>query len=322
MSSKPSSSRNRPASHASRANKALPEDQANRISAPEAEKPAEILDAALYLVATPIGNLGDMSDRAKKILAAADLIACEDTRVTKKLAQAFGFTAPLIAYHEHNAEKVRPKLIEKVKNGNVVALVSDAGTPLISDPGYKLAASAIDEGIGLISIPGASAPLTALLLSGLPSDRFFFNGFLPSKTGARCKSLKELETIPSTLIFFESANRLAKSLIDMAAVLGNRPAAVARELTKKFEEVRRGSLQDLAAHYTEAGGPKGEIVVVVGPPGKAAAMITDASLDEQIRDALGQNSLRDAAEIVATATGLPKKKVYQRALGLATKTDD
>ncbi|WP_211212084.1 16S rRNA (cytidine(1402)-2'-O)-methyltransferase [Kiloniella laminariae] len=260
-----------------------------------------------------------MTDRAKKILAAADLIACEDTRVTKKLAQAFGFTAPLIAYHEHNAEKVRPKLIEKVKNGGVVALVSDAGTPLISDPGYKLAASAIDEGIDLISIPGASAPLTALLLSGLPSDRFFFNGFLPSKTGARCKNLKELESIPSTLIFFESANRLASSLTDMATVLGNRPAAVARELTKKFEEVRRGSLQDLAAHYTEAGGPKGEIVVVVGPPGKAAAAITDASLDEQISDALLQNSLRDAAEIVATATGLPKKKIYQRALDLTKK---
>nr|WP_281168708.1 16S rRNA (cytidine(1402)-2'-O)-methyltransferase [Kiloniella laminariae] len=277
------------------------------------------MNAALYLVATPIGNLGDMTDRAKKILAAADLIACEDTRVTKKLAQAFGFTAPLIAYHEHNAEKVRPKLIEKVKNGGVVALVSDAGTPLISDPGYKLAASAIDEGIDLISIPGASAPLTALLLSGLPSDRFFFNGFLPSKTGARCKNLKELESIPSTLIFFESANRLASSLTDMATVLGNRPAAVARELTKKFEEVRRGSLQDLAAHYTEAGGPKGEIVVVVGPPGKAAAAITDASLDEQISDALLQNSLRDAAEIVATATGLPKKKIYQRALDLTKK---
>ncbi len=261
--------------------------------------------------------MGDITDRAKKILAAADLIACEDTRVTRKLVQAFGFTAPLIAYHEHNADKVRPILIEKVKKGNVVALVSDAGTPLISDPGYKLANTAIEEGIGLTSIPGASAPITALTLSGLPTDRFFFNGFLPNKTGARCKSLKELVSIPSTLIFFESTHRLAGSLADMTAVLGNRPAAVTRELTKMFEEVRRGTLQELADHYEKAGNPKGEIVVVVGPPAAETVELSQSDLDAQIKDALQHNSLRDAAALVSTITGLPKKKVYQRALELS-----
>uniref|UniRef100_UPI00261B472D 16S rRNA (cytidine(1402)-2'-O)-methyltransferase n=1 Tax=uncultured Kiloniella sp. TaxID=1133091 RepID=UPI00261B472D len=249
--------------------------------------------------------------------AAADLIACEDTRVTKKLAQAFGFTAPLVAYHEHNADKVRPKLIEKVKKGNVVALVSDAGTPLISDPGYKLANSAHEEGITLTSIPGASAPINALILSGLPTDRFFFNGFLPNKTGARCKALKELIAIPSTLIFFESTHRLAGSLADMYSVLGNRPAAVTRELTKKFEEIRRGTLKELSEHYAEAGNPKGEIVVVVGQSNTQTDVLTEHDLDDQIKSALENNSLRDAAALVSTATGLPKKKVYQRALELS-----
>ncbi|WP_419902986.1 16S rRNA (cytidine(1402)-2'-O)-methyltransferase [Kiloniella sp.] len=313
MSSKHSSSSNRPTDKTSRANKTSTEEQANSADVPIGEKP----EAALYLVATPIGNMGDITDRAKKILAAADLIACEDTRVTRKLAQAFGFTAPLIAYHEHNADKVRPILIEKVKKGNVVALVSDAGTPLISDPGYKLANTAVEEGIGLTSIPGASAPITALILSGLPTDRFFFNGFLPNKTGARSKALKELTTIPSTLIFFESTHRLAGSLADMAAVLGNRPAAVTRELTKMFEEVRRGPLQELADHYQEAGNPKGEIVVVVGPPATEVTELSEDDLDTQIKDALEHNTLRDAAALVSTATGLPKKKVYQRALDLS-----
>ncbi len=264
--------------------------------------------------------MGDITDRAKKILAAADLIACEDTRVTKKLAQAFGFTAPLVAYHEHNADKVRPKLIEKVKKGNVVALVSDAGTPLISDPGYKLANSAHEEGIALTSIPGASAPINALVLSGLPTDRFFFNGFLPNKTGARCKALKELTTIPSTLIFFESTHRLAGSLADMYSVLGNRSAAVTRELTKKFEEVRRGNLKELAEHYADVGNPKGEIVIVVGQDSTSSNELTEEDLDNQIRSALGNNSLRDAAALVSTATSLPKKKVYQRALELSKDT--
>ncbi len=261
--------------------------------------------------------MGDITDRAKKILAAADLIACEDTRVTRKLAQAFGLTAPLVAYHEHNADKVRPILIEKVKKGKVVALVSDAGTPLISDPGYKLANTAVEEGIGLTSIPGASAPITALILSGLPTDRFFFNGFLPNKTGARCKALKELVSIPSTLIFFESTHRLAGSLADMAQVLGNRPAAVTRELTKMYEEVRRGPLQELADHYQEAGNPKGEIVVVIGPPATEAIELSEDDIDTQITEALEHNTLRDAAALVSTATGLPKKKVYQRALDLS-----
>ncbi|WP_085901816.1 16S rRNA (cytidine(1402)-2'-O)-methyltransferase [Kiloniella majae] len=316
MSSKQSSSQNHPATKSDGTNKTLTEEQANSRPALSSDKP----EPALYLVATPIGNMGDITDRAKKILAAADLIACEDTRVTKKLAQAFGFTAPLVAYHEHNADKVRPKLIEKVKKGNVVALVSDAGTPLISDPGYKLANSAHEEGIALTSIPGASAPINALILSGLPTDRFFFNGFLPNKTGARCKALKELTTIPSTLIFFESTHRLAGSLADMFNVLGNRPAAVTRELTKKFEEIRRGNLKELSEHYAETGNPKGEIVIVVGQDSAGPDELTEQDLDDQIKSALESNSLRDAAALVSTATGLPKKKVYQRALELSKDT--
>lgn len=271
-------------------------------------------EAGLYLVATPIGNLGDMTERGKNILSAADLIACEDTRVTGKLRQAWSLKAPLMAYHEHNAAQMRPKLIERVRKGQIVALVSDAGTPLVSDPGYKLVQDCIKAAIPFTALPGASAPMVALLLSGLPSDRFFFEGFLPHKNGARRNRLERLKSVPSTLIFFEGPGRVAASLADMCAVLGDRPAAVARELTKKFEDVRRGFLSELASYYQESGQLRGEIVVVVGAPQQTEASAEE--LDDALIKAMADNSLKDAAAVVAEAYGSPKKKVYQRALSL------
>jgi 16S rRNA (cytidine1402-2'-O)-methyltransferase len=249
-------------------------------------------------------------------LRSADVIACEDTRVTARLLAIHGIERPLIAYHEHNAARMRPAILERLARGESVALVSDAGTPLVSDPGYKLVRAAIDAGAAVSALPGPSSVLTALLLSGLPSDRFLFAGFLPPKSAARRTALQELARVPATLVLFESANRLAEALADMADVLGPRPAAVARELTKFFEEVRRDTLPVLAVHYAGAGAPKGEVVVVIAPPeGEAAA--DDATLDAALADALGQMSVRDAAAAVATATGRPRREVYARALALS-----
>ncbi len=273
-------------------------------------------------MATPIGNLKDITLRALEILQSADLIACEDTRVTGKLMKAHGIEAPLTAYHEHNAARVRPRLIDAVKSGQAVALVSDAGTPLVSDPGYKLVQSAVAEGLPVIALPGASAALAGLTVSGLPSDRFFFAGFLPSKSSARKRALTELTAVPATLVVFESARRLATALADMAEVLGPRPAAVARELTKLHEEVRRDPLDALAAHYHAAGAPKGEVVIVIGPPEQTEAEIGAAELDERLRAALGDASLRDAVAAVTRETGLKRQTVYARALELTAPGRD
>src|SRR5690349_4151623 len=233
----------------------------------------------LALVATPIGNLGDISARGLETLRGADLIACEDTRVTGNLLSKFDIRRPTLPYHDHNAETMRPKLMERLEHGETVALVSDAGMPLISDPGYKLVQAATGTGIAITVIPGPSAPLAALVLSGLPSDRFLFAGFLPAKDGARRTTLQELKSVPATLLLFETGPRLAGSLAACREVLGNRQAAVARELTKLHEEVRRGALGELARHYQEAGPPKGEIVLVIAPPVEAAAEIDiDAAL--------------------------------------------
>ncbi|RKQ68690.1 16S rRNA (cytidine(1402)-2'-O)-methyltransferase [Oceanibaculum indicum] len=280
---------------------------------------AASLTPALYIVATPIGNLGDLTMRARDILASADLVACEDTRVTGKLLSAFGLKRPLIAYNDHNADKVRPTLLDAVRQGKAVALVSDAGTPLISDPGYKLVRDAAEAGLAVTAAPGPSALLAALVLAGLPTDRFLFAGFLPPKSGARRTALGELASVPATLVFYESGPRLAASLADMAAVLGDRPGAVARELTKLFEEVRRDPLSALAAHYAEAGPPKGEIVIVVGAPAEQEASAD--TLDAALRRALAGNSTRDAAALVAGETGLPRKQIYARALELAQERD-
>ena len=271
--------------------------------------------AGLYLIATPIGNLRDITLRALDTLADADIVACEDSRVTRKLLTAHGIARALTVYREHNAARVRPKLIEAMRQGRSVALVPDAGTPLISDPGYKLAREAAAAGLAVTALPGPSAALAALSVSGLPSDRFLFVGFLPPKTGARRRALAELAEISASLIFFESAHRLEAALSDMAEVLGDRPAALARELTKRFEETRRSTLRILADDARTNGPPKGEIVVVVGPPdGEPAA--AEADLDARLKAALATASLRDAVAAVAVASGHPKRKVYARALEL------
>ncbi len=271
------------------------------------------LPGGLYLVATPIGNAADITLRALDVLARVDLVLCEDTRVTGKLMTMHGLKPALAAYHEHNAARMRPQVLARLGAGAAVALASDAGTPLVSDPGYKLVRAAIEAGYRVTALPGPSAPLAALLLSGLPSDRFLFAGFLPPKNTGRRKALAELAGVPATLLFFESAGRLAGSLADMAAVLGPRPAAVARELTKLYEEVRRGSLAELAAHYATAGPPKGEIVVAVGPPA-AEASAEAFDLDAALAGALAAMSLRDAVDAVAAASGRPRREIYARAL--------
>lgn len=272
----------------------------------------------LYIVATPIGNMGDITLRALETLRRADVIACEDTRQAGKLAAVYGISASRLPYHDHNAAEIRPKILSMIANGKIVALVSDAGMPLISDPGYKLVEACVADGLYVTCVPGASASLAGLVLSALPADRFYFGGFLPPKSGARKNHLATLKNIPSTLVFYETAPRLAASLADMADTLGNRPAAVARELTKKFEEIRRGTLADLAAHYAEAGEPKGEIVVIVGAPLATAAGegYDNAAVDRMIAEALTTKGLRvkDAAAYVAAETGLRKNDVYQRTL--------
>lgn len=272
--------------------------------------------AGLYVVATPIGNAADITLRALDTLKRANAIACEDTRVTSKLMGIHGVATPLVSYHEHNAAKMRPVLIGRMQAGETIALVSDAGTPLVSDPGYKLVRACVEAGVPVTALPGPSAALAGLVLSGLPSDRFLFAGFLPNKSAARRTSLGELATVPATLVFYESPQRLAESLADMAAVLGPREAAVARELTKLYEEVRRGPLPDLSAHYDTAGPPKGEVVVIVAPPG-AEAEAQAVDVDTALRDALARLSVRDAAAEVALMTGRPKRDVYARALELA-----
>lgn len=270
----------------------------------------------LYLVATPIGNAADITLRALALLQKADLVACEDSRVTGPLLKRYGIGTALFPYHEHNAAKVRPQLMEKLKAGATVALVSDAGTPLINDPGYKLVRACIEAGVAVTALPGASAVLAGLSLSGLPSDRFLFAGFPPPKSSARRKWLAELNAVQATLVMLESAQRLDDSLADMAAVFGGaREAAVARELTKKFEEVRRGPLAELAAHYAQAGAPKGEITLVIAPPAEQAAA-SAADLDGALSEAMARLPLRQAVDEVATLLNLSRKPVYARALEL------
>lgn len=276
------------------------------------------LAPGLHVVATPIGNLADISLRALATLKSADLVLCEDTRVTLKLIDRFGLKPKLLAYHEHNAASVRPRILKELAAERAVALVSDAGTPLISDPGYKLVAEALENGFRVYPVPGASALLAALVAAGLPTDRFFFEGFLPPKSGQRKNRIEELKAIPSTLVFYETGPRLAGSLRDLAEGLGAREAAVCRELTKTFEEVRRGSLAELAAHYEASGAPKGEIVIVAAPPG-AIEPISSEELDDKLRRALKHGSLKDAVALVTEATGMKRREVYARALALENK---
>jgi len=281
---------------------------------------APALTAGLHIVATPIGNLRDTSLRALEVLAAVDVIACEDTRVTRKLTDHYGITTPLTPYHDHNAAEARPKLIARIAAGDAIALVSDAGTPLISDPGFKLVRAAHEAGHMVTTAPGASAALAALAVAGLPTDRFFFEGFLPAKSGQRRARIAELARIPATLLLFETGPRLAAAFADLAGGLGPREAVVCRELTKLHEEVRRGDLAALAAHYESATEPRGEIVLVIAPPVAQDTEVAD--LDTLLRNALTRVSVKEAVAEIAAITGHPRREVYQRALKLAKDGGD
>jgi 16S rRNA (cytidine1402-2'-O)-methyltransferase len=287
----------------------LPAAKAQSTGGPQNE-----LAPGLYVTATPIGNARDVTLRALDVLKGCDAILAEDTRVSAKLLAIYGISKPLSAYNDHNAARERPKILARLRSGARLALVSDAGTPLVSDPGFKLVREAVAEGLPVHAIPGASALLTALALAGLPTDRFLFAGFLPARTGERGTVLAELKALRSTLVFYETAPRLAESLGDMAAVLGPRPAAVGRELTKLHEEVRRGDLSSLAAHYAEAGPPRGELTVVVGPPLTPEPDL--ALADVLLGKALAFMPVRPAADLVAEALDLPRRELYARALAL------
>jgi 16S rRNA (cytidine1402-2'-O)-methyltransferase len=285
--------------------------QANDGQAPR--KPP--LAPGLHIVATPIGNMRDITLRALDVLRAADLIACEDTRVFAKLASTYGIAAPTIAYSDATQDAAEPRIMRALGAGKRVALVSDAGMPLVSDPGYRLVRAALAGGHLVTSAPGPSAVPMALALSGLPTERFFFGGFLPTKVGERRRAIAEVATVPATLVFFEAPHRLAASLGDLAELLGPRRAAVARELTKLFEEVRRAPLDELAAHYESHPDVKGEIAIVISPPDESTAPRTEA-LDEALRTAMARASVKDAAAEVAARYGLKRRDVYARALAL------
>ncbi len=271
------------------------------------------LPAGLYIVATPIGNLSDMSPRAADMLRNADVIAVEDSRVTAKLLAHLGIKRPMIAYHDHNADRVRPDLLARMREA-AVALVSDAGTPLISDPGYKLVREARAAGIPVTTAPGPCAAVAALTLAGLPTDRFLFLGFLPAKAAARVTALREVAAVRATLLLYESGPRLAAALTALTEVLGEREAAVVREISKKFEEVATGTLAVLAERYRDAP-PRGEIVIVVAPPGEKAAPEA-ADVDAALREALTRLSPSRAAAEVAETLGVPRRQAYERALAL------
>jgi len=270
------------------------------------------LAPGLYIVATPIGNLGDITVRASDVLSRCDGIACEDTRVTQKLIRHLGISKPLWRYDDHSAPNDRARLVESMRE-RAVALVSDAGMPLVSDPGYRLVKDAKAAEIPVTALPGANAPLTALALSGLPNDRFMFAGFLPNKDKARRDILAELADVRATLIFFDTAPRLTKSLAVIDEILPGREIAVARELTKFYEECRTGTAQELIAHYT-AHPPKGEIVLLVGPPPEVETSADDA--DAMLRELLATEKASKAVAQVAKATGLDRKALYARAMEL------
>jgi 16S rRNA (cytidine1402-2'-O)-methyltransferase len=276
---------------------------------------ASPLAPGLYLVATPIGNLGDITIRGLSVLARADVVLCEDTRHSRTLLAHFSISTPARAYHEHNAARERPRVVRELEAGGRIALISDAGTPLISDPGWKLVRAALDAGHRVEALPGPSAALAGLSVAGLPTDAFFFAGFLPPKGAARRARIAELKSVPSTLVFFEAPSRAAQTLADLKGGLGDRPAALARELTKLYEDVRRAPLDVLAAE-AEKGTLKGEVVIVVGPPQEAE--VTDADIAARLAPALREMSLRDAAKAVADALGVPKSRVYE--LGLRRDT--
>jgi 16S rRNA (cytidine1402-2'-O)-methyltransferase len=295
-------------------------DLAGRIGAALAEQAAremaEPLAGGLYVVATPIGNLGDMTVRAVTTLARADAILCEDTRVSRTLLARYAIERPLRAFHEHNEDAEQARVLAELAEGRAIALISDAGTPLLSDPGFKLVRAAVAAGQPVTALPGASAILAGLAVSGLPTDGFFFGGFLPPRQAARRTRLEELGDVPGSLVLFEAPSRIVDTLADVTAVLGPREVVVARELTKRFEEVRRGTA-DVLARELVAGTVKGEIVLVIGPP--SPREIGDTEIEAALRSALASSSLRDAVRLVADDLGAPRSRVYQ--IGLRLKDE-
>jgi 16S rRNA (cytidine1402-2'-O)-methyltransferase len=278
--------------------------------------PAAKLRAGLYLVATPIGNLADVTLRALETLAGVDLIACEDTRITHRLTERYAISAELTPYHEHNATAARPRLLQRLAQGEAVALVSDAGTPLISDPGFKLVREACAAGYAVTALPGPSSVLAALTVAGLPTDRFYFAGFLPPKQAARRTRLAELARIDATLVLFESGSRVQETVADLASLMASREAAICRELTKLHEEILRSSLAELAGRADQLE-TRGEFVLVIGPPDADAQVMSADSLDELLRNALKHSSLKDAVAQAVEISGRPRREVYARALELA-----
>ncbi|MDE2377264.1 16S rRNA (cytidine(1402)-2'-O)-methyltransferase [Bradyrhizobium sp.] len=273
----------------------------------------------LYLVATPIGNLGDITLRALQTLAGVDIIACEDTRITRRLTERYGIAAQLKPYHEHNAEAARPKILHALSRGASIALVSDAGTPLISDPGFKLVREVSATGHPVFALPGPSSVLAALTVAALPTDRFFFEGFLPAKPVARRKRLAELARIDATLVMFESGNRMQDTLTDLAGIMGERQAAVCRELTKLHEEIRRAPLAELA-RQADAPETRGEFVLVIGPPAADEQVMASDDLEHLLRGQLAHHSVKDAVAHAVELSGRPRREVYARALELAKET--
>jgi len=282
---------------------------AHRITVPKAAP-------GLHLIATPIGNLGDITLRALQTLAGVDVIACEDTRITRRLTERYAIAAQLKQYHEHNAEAARPRILEALAAGGSVALVSDAGTPLISDPGFKLVREVCAAGHAVYALPGPSSVLAALSVAALPTDRFFFEGFLPAKSAARRSRLAELARIDATLVMFESGNRVQETLAELAEIMGAREAAICRELTKLHEEISRATVNELAR---DAAGleTRGEFVLVIGPPAAGAEVLTSGALDNLLREQLSAHSVKDAVAHAVALSGRPRREVYARALELA-----
>ena len=274
----------------------------------------------LHLVATPIGNLGDITLRALETLAGVDIIACEDTRISRRLTERYAISALLKPYHEHNAALARPKILERLAQGASIALVSDAGTPLISDPGFKLVREACALGHAVIALPGPSSVLAALAVAALPTDRFFFEGFLPSKAAARRARLTELSRIDATLVMFESGNRVQDTLADLAAIMGARDAAVCREMTKLHEEIRRAKLAALAQEAATLES-RGEFVLVIGPPPADAQVMSAEALDDLLRGQLNHLSVKDAVAHAVELSGRPRREIYARALELGRNSD-
>jgi 16S rRNA (cytidine1402-2'-O)-methyltransferase len=279
-----------------------------RLTAP---KPAP----GLYLVATPIGNLGDITLRALETLAGVDVIACEDTRITRRLTERYGITAQLTPYHEHNAATARPKILQQLAQGASIALVSDAGTPLISDPGFKLVRDVCAAGLTVTALPGPSSVLAALSVAALPTDRFFFEGFLPPKATARRARLAELARLDATLVLFESGSRIQETLADLAVTMGAREAAICREMTKLHEEISRGTISELA-QSSDRLETRGEFVVVIGPQAEGSQLMTSKDVDDLLRDRLARDSVKDAVAHAVEVSGRPRREIYARALEL------